>query len=452
MKIVIVGDGKVGFTLAKQLDQEGHDVTIIEEKQKVLASTMNLLDVVGVKGNGASYDVQKEANVEEADILIAATSADEMNIICCMIAKKIGAEYTIARIRNPEYIKSLSILKDELGLSMQINPEMAAAREISRALRYSNEVKQSTFAKSRVEMIEFKVKKGNPLVGKTIMDIYRKRKKIQTLFGVIQRDHDIFIPSGSTQIYENDKISMTGSPKHLERFLSSIGIFSREIKDILIVGGGRIAFYLIQSLLETGMNVKIIEKNREKCLKLVEKFPEICVIEGDGTDHELLISESLEKQDAFVALTDNDEENIIISMFASNHGVQKVLPKVNRISLGFLTETLGLNNIITPKNITANQIVQYVRAMQNSVGSNVESLLRILDDRVEILEFRIRENCRFLDRPLKDIHFRKGILIACITHRGISRVANGDSMARLQDTVIVISTIIKLEDINDVLA
>ena len=220
----------------------------------------------------------------------------------------------------------------------------------------------------------------------------------------------------------------------------------------MIVGGGRIAFYLIRSLLETGMNIKVIEKNREKCLMLVEKFPDVCVIEGDGTDHELLLSESLEKQDAFVALTDNDEENIIISMFASNHGVQTVLPKVNRISLGFLTETLGLNNIITPKNITADQIVQYVRAMQNSLGSNVESLLRILDERVEILEFRVRENCRFIDKPIKDINFRKGILIASITHRGISHVANGDSVARLQDTVIVISTIMKLEDINDVLA
>lgn len=452
MKIVIVGDGKVGFTLAKQLDKEGHDVTIIEEKQKVLASTMNLLDVVGIQGNGASYDVQIEANVQEADILIAATSADEMNIICCMMAKKIGAQYTIARIRNPEYIKSLSILKDELGLSMHINPEMAAAREISRALRYSDQVKQSTFAKSRVEMVEIKVRENSPLIGKTISAIYRKRKKVHVLFCVIQRGNEVFIPNGDTTICLGDKISLTGAPKYMERFLSSIGIFSREVRDIMIVGGGRIAFYLIRSLLETGMNIKVIEKNREKCLMLVEKFPDVCVIEGDGTDHELLLSESLEKQDAFVALTDNDEENIIISMFASNHGVQTVLPKVNRISLGFLTETLGLNNIITPKNITADQIVQYVRAMQNSLGSNVESLLRILDERVEILEFRVRENCRFIDKPIKDINFRKGILIASITHRGISHVANGDSVARLQDTVIVISTIMKLEDINDVLA
>ncbi|MCI8272416.1 MAG: Trk system potassium transporter TrkA [Erysipelotrichaceae bacterium] len=452
MKIVIVGDGKVGFTLAKQLDKEGHDVTIIEEKQRVLNSTMNLLDVVGIQGNGANYDIQKEANVKEADILIAATSADELNIICCILAKKIGARSTIARIRNPEYIKSLSILKDELRLSMHINPEMAAAREIAGALRFSNEVKHSTFAKSRVEMAEFKVRSGNPLIGKAISDIYVKRTQIRVLFCIIQRNQEVFTPNGSTIIQENDRITLSGSMRDIEKFLSSIGIFSRKIRDVMIVGGGRIAFYLTGSLLDSGMNVKIIEKNRDRCLLLAETFPTACIIEGDGTDHELLCSEALEKQDAFIALTDNDEENIIISLFAANQGVCKVLPKVNHFSLGFLTETLGLDNIITPKNITADQIIQYVRAMQNSVGSNVESLLRIMDERVEILEFRIKENCRFLNRPLSEIKFRKGILIACITHKGKPCVANGQSVIQLHDTVIVFSTILKMGDINDVLA
>lgn len=451
MKIVIVGDGKVGFTLAKQLDKEGHDVTVIEEKQKVLTNTINLLDVVGIQGNGANLDIQLSANVNQADILIAATSADEMNIMCCMLAKKIGAKCTIARIRNPEYIKSLSVLKEELGLSMHINPEMAAAREISRALRYSNEVRQSSFAKSRVELVEFKVRAGNPLIGKAIKESHHKKKKYKILFCVIERGEEIFIPNGETIIQEHDRISLTGSPKDIERFLVSIGIVSQKIKDVLIVGGGRIAFYLASSLIDMGMNVNIIEKNHLKCLQLAEKFPEACIIEGDGTDHELLLSESLEEQDAFIALTDNDEENIIISMFASSHGVKTVLPKVNRISLGFILEKLNLENIITPKNITANQIVQYVRAMQNSLGSNVESLLRILDDRIEILEFRVRENCRFIDKPLKDIKFKRGILIACITHKGLPRVSNGESRAQLKDTVIVISSIPGLGDINDVL-
>ena len=451
MKIVIVGDGKVGFTLAKQLAKEGHDITIIEEKQKVLANTLNLLDVVGIQGNGANLDIQMMANVNQADILIAATSADEMNIMCCMLAKKIGAQCTIARIRYPEYIKSLGILKEELGLSMHINPEMAAAREISRALRYTSEVKQSSFAKSRVELVEIKIRANNPLIGKSVKEIHRKRKKYTVLFCVIERGDLIFLPDGDTVILENDRISLTGSPKDIERFLISIGIVSQKVQDVLIVGGGRIAFYLTASLLDMGMNVKIVEKNEQKCVQLAQEFPNACIIEGDGTDHELLLSESLAEQDAFIALTDNDEENIIISMFALSHGVKTVLPKVNRISLGFLLEKLNLQTIITPKNITADQIVQYVRAMQNSVGSNVESLLRILDDRIEILEFHVRNNCRFIDMPLKDVTFRKGILIACITHHGISRVSTGDSKAQLGDTVIVISSIAGLGDINDVL-
>lgn len=451
MKIVIVGDGKVGFTLAQQLDKEGHDVTIIEEKTRVLENTLNVLDVVGIQGNGANYDVQIAAGVSEADLLIAATSADEMNIICCMIAKKIGAQRTIARIRNPEYIKSLSILKEDLGLSMQINPEMAAAREIARTLRFSHDVKQSTFAKSRVDLIEVKITKDSPLIGKSIAQICKKWKKAKLLICIIQRNQEVFIPNGETIIQENDKISITGSTKDVERFLDAIQISFHKINDVMIIGGGRIAFYLIDMLLDMGINIKIIERNREKCLQLAEKFPSVCVIEGDGTDHELLLSESLDKEDAFIALTDNDEENIIISMFASNHGVYKVLPKVNRISLGFLLEKLGLDNIITPKNITADQIVQYVRAIQNSMGSNVESLLHILDDRIEILEFRVRENCRFIDQPLNEIRFKNGVLIACITHRGILKVVNGESKIQLGDTVIVISSTLGLGDINDVL-
>lgn len=452
MKIVIVGDGKVGFTLAKQLDKEGHDVTIIEEKIKVLNNSLNLLDVVGVPGNGANYDVQKEANVQDADILIAATSADEVNIICCMIAKKIGAKSTIARIRNPEYIKSLSMMKEDLGLSLQINPEMTAAIEIARALRFPNKVKHISITKSRIEMIEIKIKADSPLIGKAISELYHHRNRIHVLFCVIQRNGEVFIPNGSTLFHVEDRITICGSMKEVEKFLSYLHIYSQRVKDVMIVGGGRIAFYLIHSLLDAKINVKVIEKNRDKCLRLVEQFPQICVIEGDGTDHELLCSEALEKQDAFIALTDNDEENIIISMFAANQGVPKVLPKVNRFSLGFLSETLGLDDIITPKNITADHIVQYVRAMQNSFGSNVESLLRILDERVEILEFRIKENCRFLNKPLSEITFKKGILIACITHKGKPAVANGQSVVRLRDTVIVISTVLKMEDINDVLA
>ena len=452
MKIIVVGDGKVGFAIAKQLNQEGHDITVVENKANVLSSTMNQLDIVGVQGNGASLDTLLEARVPSSDLLIAATSTDEVNIICCLLAKKLGARNTIARIRNPEYNNTVRLIKDELGLSMSINPEQAAAREILRAIRFSNSIKVSSFAKGRIELAEIKVKENSPLINMRVVDINR-RFKTEVLFVTILRDGEVIIPNGNTVIYEKDRVTLTGSTTQLERFFIKIGILSdRAVNEVMIVGGGRITYYLMSMLLELGMAVKIIELNKEKCISLVEKFPQATVIHGDGTDHELLLSESLEEMDAFIALTDNDEENVIISMFAQSHGVTHVLPKVNRVSLGFLLEKLGLENSITPKFITANQIVQYVRAMQNTVGSNVESLIKLVDDKVEALEFRVRDNCRFIDVPIKDLNIRKGIIIAYVTHKGVSKVATGDTRIQLSDTVIIISKVAGLRDINDLLS
>lgn len=414
---------------------------------------MNQLDIVGVQGNGASLDTLLEARVPSSDLLIAATSTDEVNIIiCCLLAKKLGARHTIARIRNPEYNNTVRLIKDELGLSMSINPEQAAAREILRAIRFSNSIKVSSFAKGRIELAEVKVTENSPLINMRVVDINR-RFKTEVLFVTILRDGEVIIPNGNTVIYENDRLTLTGSTTQLERFFIKIGILSdRTVNEVMIVGGGRITYYLTSMLLELGMAVKIIELNKEKCINLVEKFPQATVIHGDGTDHELLLSESLEEMDAFIALTDNDEENVIISMFAQSHGVTHVLPKVNRVSLGFLLEKLGLENSITPKFITANQIVQYVRAMQNTVGSNVESLIKLVDDKVEALEFRVRDNCRFIDVPIKDLNIRKGIIIAYVTHKGVSKVATGDMRIQLSDTVIIISKVAGLRDINDLLS
>ena len=451
MKIIVVGDGKVGFAIAKQLNQEGHDITVVENKANVLSSTMNQLDIVGVQGNGASLDTLLEARVSSSDLLIAATSTDEVNIICCLLAKKLGARHTIARIRNPEYNNTVRLIKDELGLSMSINPEQAAAREILRAIRFSNSIKVSSFAKGRIELAEVKVTENSPLINMRVVDINR-RFKTEVLFVTILRDGEVIIPNGNTVIYANDRLTLTGSTTQLERFFIKIGILSdRTVNEVMIVGGGRITYYLTSMLLELGMAVKIIELNKEKCINLVEKFPQATVIHGDGTDHELLLSESLEEMDAFIALTDNDEENVI-SMFAQSHGVTHVLPKVNRVSLGFLLEKLGLENSITPKFITANQIVQYVRAMQNTVGSNVESLIKLVDDKVEALEFRVRDNCRFIDVPIKDLNIRKGIIIPYVTHKGVSKVATGDMRIQLSDTVIIISKVAGLRDINDLLS
>ncbi len=452
MKIVIIGDGKVGFAIAKQLSQEGYDLTIIENKPQVLNLTMDVLDVVGVQGNGGDYDVLKEAQVNQADLVIAVTSSDEINIISCLMAKKMGADHTIARIRNPEYVKGLRILKEDLGLSMQINPEQTAAREIVRSLSFPNSIKVNSFAKGRLELAEIRIREENSLAKKTVHQIDKSLKsKVQ--FVAIKRNDNVLLPTGNTVIELNDKVTLTGSTKQLKKFLSEIGIIQKRIvHEIMIIGGGKITFYLIPMLLDMGIEVKVIEIKEDRCMALVEKFPQITVIHGDGTDHELLLSESLREMDAFIALTDIDEENVIISMFAHNHGVPRVLPKVNRVSLGFLLEKLGLENTITPKNLVTNQIIQYVRAMQNTLGSNVESLIKVVDDRVEILEFRVRDNCKFIDKQIKDLKLKDGILISYIIHKSIPKIANGNSVISLGDTVIITSHLKGLRDINDVLA
>ncbi|WP_301188036.1 Trk system potassium transporter TrkA [uncultured Dubosiella sp.] len=452
MEIVIIGDGKVRFAIAGQLDREGHNVTVIDSNQAVLDKTSNLLDVVGIYGNGATPQTLKEAGADHADLVIAATSKDEINILSCLLAKKMGARHTIARIRTPEYVDSLNYVKEELGLSLDINPELAAAREIRRSLRFTSEIHTSSLAKARLELAEIKVFDHSPLAGKTIMEISKAYKQ-SVLFCLIERDDDLIIPSGNTLVRANDKLVLTGRTKQLQSFFNELKILKNDpIKEVMIIGGGRITYYLTPMLSELGIAVTIIEKDAEKCLKLVESFPYATIIHGDGTDHELLMSENLEKMDGFVALTDNDEENVMVSMFAAAKGVSHVIPKVNRVELGFIFEKLGLRNAITPKNITANHIVSYVRAMQNSLGSNVESLLKIKDERIEILEFRVRQNCRLIGRPIMEIGFKPGILIAYVTHHGEPKVADGQTKVALGDTVIVISKRKGLSDINDILA
>ncbi|WP_300924085.1 Trk system potassium transporter TrkA [uncultured Dubosiella sp.] len=431
MEIVIIGDGKVRFAIAGQLDREGHNVTVIDSNQAVLDKTSNLLDVVGIYGNGATPQTLKEAGADHADLVIAATSKDEINILSCLLAKKMGARHTIARIRTPEYVDSLNYVKEELGLSLDINPELAAAREIRRSLRFTSEIHTSSLAKARLELAEIKVFDHSPLAGKTIMEISKAYKQ-SVLFCLIERDDDLIIPSGNTLVRANDKLVLTGRTKQLQSFFNELKILKNDpIKEVMIIGGGRITYYLTPMLSELGIAVTIIEKDAEKCLKLVESFPYATIIHGDGTDHELLMSENLEKMDGFVALTDNDEENVMVSMFAAAKGVSHVIPKVNRVELGFIFEKLGLRNAITPKNITANHIVSYVRAMQNSLGSNVESLLKIKDERIEILEFRVRQNCRLIGRPIMEIGFKPGILIAYVTHHGEPKVADGQTKVAL---------------------
>lgn len=339
--------GKSDSRSRGQLDREGHNVTVIDSNQAVLDKTSNLLDVVGIYGNGATPQTLKEAGADHADLVIAATSKDEINILSCLLAKKMGARHTIARIRTPEYVDSLNYVKEELGLSLDINPELAAAREIRRSLRFTSEIHTSSLAKARLELAEIKVFDHSPLAGKTIMEISKAYKQ-SVLFCLIERDDDLIIPSGNTIVRANDKLVLTGRTKQLQSFFNELKILKNDpIKEVMIIGGGRITYYLTPMLSELGIAVTIIEKDAEKCLKLVESFPYATIIHGDGTDHELLMSENLEKMDGFVALTDNDEENVMVSMFAAAKGVSHVIPKVNRVELGFIFEKLGLRNAIT---------------------------------------------------------------------------------------------------------
>lgn len=452
MQITVVGGGKVGFTLASQLEKEGHDIAIIDNRLPIIERCDDQLDVLCIHGNGANVNTLKEGNIEQADLMIAVTGSDEINLICCMLAKKLGVKNTIARVRNPEYVNSIELLKDELGLSMSINPERGAAREIVSSLHFSQGVHVSNFAKGRVEIAEIKVGKDSPFENTKVHTIGSHHHG-QVLICTVNRGKEVIIPDGEFVIEQGDRISVIGTTQYIEKFLISTGVSEyRNFNEIMIVGGGRITFYLTSMMLSMGIRVKIIEKNPDKCRTLALNFPDANVICGDGTDQEFLLSENLTTMDAFVALTDNDEENVIISMFASSQGVERVMPKVNRMSLDFLLEKFEMFNSVAPKYITANRIVRYVRAMQNAVGSNIESMIKFNDNTVEALEFHVRSNCKFIGKPLKDLKFKDGILIGYISHHGHPHIANGNSTIELGDTVVVVSSVPKLRDLNDVLA
>lgn len=451
MNVVIVGDGKVGYALAEQLSQEGHDLVVIDNKSQALNQAINVLDVICVEGNGASMAVQQEAGVDKADLLIAATSADELNILCCMVAKKLGCRHTISRVRNPEYRDQLRLMKNDLGLSMVINPELAAAAEISRILRFPAAIQVDAFARGTVELVTFRIGKDNPLIGQPLSSLYQKYQ-LNLLICAVQRGDEVYIPGGDFVLQENDRVSVTGSPSKVSAFFKQIGLTHGRIRSVMIVGGSRIGYYLARQLLDMGIRVTIIEQDPERCDYLNDMLPKATIIQGDGTDEELLKEERLDQTDAFVALTGMDEENIIISMYASRYHLQKVITKINRLTFMDVLIQAGIDSVISPKNITANQIIRYVRAMQNSLGSsNIETLHRMVNNRVEALELRIRQPRPFLDQPLKELRLKKNLLIACILRKGKVIIPHGNDCLMLDDTVIVVTTNVRLDDINDIM-
>ncbi len=361
MKVVIVGDGKVGSTIARQLSGEGHDIIVIDNNTQVLNNASNTMDIMSVEGNGASMAVQKRAGVPDADILIAATSLDEVNMLSCLIGKKVGVKNTIARVRNPEYYEQIRELKEELGLSMAVNPELAAATEISRLLRFPSALKIEMFARGRVELVEIKIAPGSVLDGMPLWAIY-KEFQVKVLICAVQRGGEVFIPGGDFVLHAGDKINLTAPHMEIAKFFRTIGIFRTGVKSVMILGGGRVAYYLAKDLLSMHVRVKIIEMDYNRCEYLSEMLPEAVIIHGDGTDKDLLQEEGLEKTDALVCLTGMDEENIVVGLYGKARKVSKVIVKINRISFNEILDNLDIDGFISPKSIAASNIVRYVRS------------------------------------------------------------------------------------------
>lgn len=449
MYIVIIGDGKVGAALTEHLSEEGHDIVVIDKNPKIVEEMVNKYDVIGLCGNGASYSVQKEAGVDKARLFIAATSSDELNILCCLVAKKIGARHTIARVRNPEYAQQLHFFKEELGLSLVVNPEFAAANEIAKALRYPTAINVESFVGDRVDLAEIKISDTNPLAGIYINEI-SNRFKARVLICAVQRGESVTIPNGNYCLQAGDRIHITSTKKDMALFIKELGIYKHRSKNVLISGGGKMGYYLAKQLSETGHNVRLIEINDERAMALADMLPRVTVICGDGTDRNVLLEQGLDNQDAFVSLTTIDEENIITSMYASSIGVGKTVAKVNRVSNDIL-HSIGIETAVSSKTIAANQIICYVRALENSGSSSVRTLYRLVDNKVEALEFRIdTDDAFYIGEPLKNLQLKENVIIGCIMRKGKFFYPCGDDTIENEDIVIVIAAHQSFSDFEDI--
>ncbi len=450
MNIIIVGDGKVGYTLAEHLSQEEHNVTVIDTSDEALRRASESLDVMCVKGNGATLSALQESGADTADVVIAATSMDEVNMICCRTAKRLGARFSIARVRNVEYAKELSVLKQELGIDLVINPENATAVEISRLLRFPSAANIETFYRGRVELIGFRIHEGDFLIGQPLSALARQLQELPMLLCAVERGSEVIIPDGSFVPQAEDRLYLIGQPSGLTSFFKLLGRYTPKVKDVFIVGGGRIAHYLTAILENLGMRVKIVERNRDRCRHLSEVLPHTMILCGDGTDQELLEQENIAAADAFIALTDRDEDNLIISLYAMQQGMKKVVAKCNRQNYAGIAQSVGLDSVISPKLITANHILQVVRGMQNSKGSVMNALYRIAGGHAEAMEFAVNETTQNLNTPLKDLRLKKGILIAVIIHQNRIIIPDGSSVISQGDTVIIVSRNHGILDINDI--
>lgn len=450
MNIIIVGCGKVGEVLAEQLNDEGDNITVIDLDPKKVSMVMNRYDVMGVVGNGATHLTQQEAGITHADLLIAVTGSDELNLLCCLIAKKAGNCQTIARVRSPEYNGEAPFLKDELGLAMVINPEQAAAAEIARVLRFPSAIKIDTFARGKVELLKFRLPEKCPLAGLAVKEIATKLN-CDVLVCTIERGDDVYIAHGDFVFEEKDVISVIAAPRRASDFFRKIKYKTNSVRDVLIVGCGEIGQYLSELLLRSGISVKIIEKNARRCEELCALLDDAVIINDDASDQNVLLEAGLAKTGAFVALTNLDEENILLSLFARNTANCKLVTKINRIDFGSVIKHLDLDTIIYPKNITSETIIRYVRAKKNSIGSNVETLYNVIQGKVEAAELIIKDGSPVVGIPIMKLKLKDGVLIAAILRDKKVMIPRGPDSIRVGDAVVIISNHLAVHDISDIL-
>ncbi len=451
LKIIIVGCGKVGSTLIEQLSKEGHDITIIDQNPKKIQEITNQYDIMGLVGNGASYNVQIEAGIEKADLIIAVTGSDELNLLCCTIAKQVTECSAIARVRTPEYSHESSYLREKLGLAMIINPELEAAKEVARILYLPTALEVNSFAHGQAELIKFKVPDGNALDGISLAQ-FGKNNTSDILICAIERGGEVYIPDGNFIINHGDIISFVATRKTAKAFLEHIGIHTSRVKNTMIIGGGKASYYLAAQLLHMGISVKIIENNPTRCEELSILLPKAIIINGDGTDQEVLKEEGIIYTESFVPLTGIDEENILLTLFARQISNAKVVTKINHINYKDVISTLDLGSVIYPRYITAEAIIAYVRAKKASLNSNVETLYHMFDSKAEAIEFRVNENSNVTNIPLMDLALKKNLLISFISRNGSILIPSGKDCIKVGDTVMIVTTHTGFNDIQDILA
>lgn len=451
MKIILVGGGKVGTALARQLSEEGHNVTVIDTNKPRVEHISEAYDVMGIVGNGASIATLYEAGIEEADVFIAITGSDELNLLCCMFAKKAGHCHTIARVRNPSYSHELEFIKKQTGISAIVNPEMAAAMEISHLLRFPGASKIDTFADGRVRLIKCALTEAQGMDGMAIRDIL-SRLGSDVLVCAVERGADVLIPNGDFVLRNGDQVTFLATQERARDFFQKINLPVRPVKNALIVGGGAIAFYLSQELLENKVRVRIVERDPARCMQLAEELPEAQILNEDGSNRDFLLSEGLGSAEAFVALTNIDEENVLLTLFAKKHSKGKLVTKINRLEFDDIISGLELGSIVYPKYMTCDYIVQYVRALQNEAGSNVKTLYRILDDRVEALEFTVHEESKATGVPLSRLRLKQNLLLCCIMRGEQILITRGGDEIQVGDNVIVVTLEHGLHDLRDIVA